>query len=115
MEAASAEGSGRATYFFRLIDPEKYRNSKSLEDLRTEVDEALKRINRYLITINFRREPIYLSDEQLNTAAYVGYQRAVSKLPALRELRSSFLGRVIHNSPEQWKESVDKLLKASVA
>ncbi len=115
MEAASTEGSGRATYFFRLIDPEKYRNCKSLEDLRAEVDQALKRINRCLITINFRREPIYLSDEQLNTKTYIGYQRAISKLPALRELRRSFLGRVIHNSPEQWKESVDKLLRGSLS
>jgi hypothetical protein len=113
MEATAMEGSGKATYFFKITDAEIYRKFKSQEELQVAVDKALKQLNRDLITVNFRREPIYLTDEQLNSTTYVAYQRAVSKVPALQELRRLFIGRVIHNSPEQWKEAVLQLLKSN--
>ena len=55
-----------------------------------------------------------LTVKQLNSTTYVAYRRAVSKVPALQELRRLFIGRVIHNSPEQWKEAVTQLLKSNV-
>jgi hypothetical protein len=110
MEATSSETSGRATYFFRLTDQNSYMNLKNLESLQQEADKALKRINRHLIAVNFRREPIYLKEEQLNSQEYAGYQRALAKIPSLRELRRLFMGRVVHHSPEQWKKDVSKLL-----
>jgi hypothetical protein len=114
MEATTVEGSGKATYFFKITDPGIYKNFKNQEELQTVVDKSLKQLNRDLITVNFRREPIYLTDEQLNSTTYVGYRRVVSKVPALQELRRLFIGRVIHNSPEQWKEGVIQLLKSNV-
>jgi len=114
MEATAVEGSGKATYFFKITDPSIYKNFKNQEELQAVVDKSLKQINRDLITVNFRREPIYLTDEQLNSTTYVAYRRAVSKVPALQELRRLFIGRVIHNSPEQWKEAVTQLLKFNV-
>ena len=114
MEATAVEGSGKATYFFKITDLNIYRNFKNQEELQTEVDKIMKLINRCLIAVNFRREPIYLTDEQLNTITYVGYRRAVSKVPALQELRRLFIGRVMHQSPEQWKEAVAQLLKTNV-
>ena len=114
MEATAVEGSGKATYFFKITDPGIYKNFKNQEELQAVVDKSLKQINRDLITVNFRREPIYLTDDQLNSTTYVAYRRAVSKVPALQELRRLFIGRVIHNSPEQWKEAVTQLLKSNV-
>ena len=114
MEATAIEGSGKATYFFKIADPEEYKTFKNQEELKSAVDKALKKINRDLIIVNFRREPIYLTDQQLESTTYVAYRRAVSKVPALQDLRHLFIGRVIHNSPEQWKEAVMQLLKSNV-
>ena len=114
MEATAVEENGKATYFFKITDPGIYKNLKNQEELQAVVDKSLKQINRDLIMVNFRREPIYLTDEQLDSTTYVAYRRAVSKVPALQELRRLFIGRVIHNSPEQWKEAVIQLLKSNV-
>jgi len=114
MEATAIEGSGKATYFFKITDSSIYEILKNQEELQAVVDKSLKQINRDLITVNFRREPIYLTDEQLNSITYVAYRRAVLKVPALQELRRLFIGRVIHNSPEQWKEAITQLLKSNV-
>jgi hypothetical protein len=112
MEATSAEGSGRATYFFKTGDQGSFPNQKNAEPPQAEADKALKNINRDLVVVNFRREPIYLTDEQLNSAEYAGYRRAIAKIPALRELRRLFIGRVMHHSPAQWKTDVNQLLKS---
>jgi hypothetical protein len=115
MEATTVEGSGKATYFFKIADPAIYKQFNNQEELKSAVDKSLKQINRDLITVNFRREPIYLTNEQLDSTTYVAYRRAVSKVPALQELRHLFIGRVVHNSPEQWKEAVMQLLKSNAS
>ena len=114
MEATAAEGSGRATYFFKIMEPSIYKNLINQEELQAVADKSLKQINRDLISVNFRREPIYLTDEQLDSAAYVAYRRAVSKVPSLQELRRLFIGRVIHSSLEQWKASITQLLESNL-
>lgn len=111
MEAASKGGEGKATYFFRIMPRQDYRNSKDISIVLQEVDRSIRTINRCLLEINFRREPIYLSDERLQEAAYVKYLFAARKLSSLRFLRDRFIGRVIHASPEQWKQDVLDLLK----
>jgi hypothetical protein len=41
MEATSNEGSGKATYFFRITDPQQYLNKfKNLEELKSAVDKV---------------------------------------------------------------------------
>jgi hypothetical protein len=67
-----------------------------------------------MIDINFRREPIYLTDDALGDPKYARYRFAVLKLPSLRTLRDLFIGRVIHSSIEQWKQDVTELLKFNV-
>ena len=114
MEATAVEENGKATYFFKITDPGIYKNLKNQEELQVMADKSLKQINRDLIMVNFRREPIYLTDEQFDSTTYIAYRRAVSKVPALQELRRLFIGRVIHNSPEQWKEAVIQLLKSNL-
>jgi len=67
-----------------------------------------------MLTTNFRREPIYLSDEKLIEPQYTRYRFAIQKLSALQTLRRLFIGRVIHSSLEQWKQDVAELLKFNV-
>lgn len=115
MEAVSGEGGGKATYFFRIVSRKDYPNFTNIEDLHRETDDFIKRMNRCMLAINFRREPIYLPDERLKEPQYQKYQFAIAKIPALRELRQLFIGRVIHSSPEQWKKDVLDLLKFNVS
>ena len=115
MEAASEDGGGKATYFFRIVSRKDYAALKSIQDMHKEADSFIKGINRCMLATNFRREPIYLSDEKLADPRYTRYRFAIQKLPALQTLRRLFIGRVIHSSPEQWKQDVAELLKFNVA
>jgi hypothetical protein len=115
MEATSAEGGGRATYFFRIVSRKDYPKFKKLEDLNDEVDKFIKVMNRCMLDINFRREPIYLPDEKLDEPQYVKYKFAIQKLLPLQYLRRLFIGRVIHASPGQWKNDVMDLLKFNMS
>jgi hypothetical protein len=114
-EGAASEGVGRATYFFRIVSRNDYPEYKNIEDLHREFDDLTKKISRCMIDINFRREPIYLPDERLDEPKYLKYKFAVLRSPSLRILRTRFIGRVIHSSPEQWKKDVTDLLKFNVS
>jgi hypothetical protein len=98
-----------ATYFFRIMGRKEYAPTKD-EDLIMALENFIKNINRAMIEVNFRREPIFLSEKQLDSTKYVQYRFAIARMPLLRMLRSLFIGRVIHSSPEQWKSNVDSLL-----
>ena len=98
-----------ATYFFKATGRNEYLQSKD-EDLMKDLDSFVKNINRSMIEINFRREPVYLTDEQLDSTKYTQYRFAIAKIPSLRTLRSQFIGRVIHASVAQWKADVASLL-----
>jgi len=111
MEAGSDEGGGRATYFFRIMSRKDYKARKNVDDLNKEIERFVKRINRCMIDINFRREPIYLPDERLEEPENQKYKFAIQKVPSLRMLRQLFIGRVIHSSPEQWQKDVMDLLR----
>lgn len=114
MEASGNEESGKATYFYRIVSRREYRNEKMMEELDSRMDELIRKINRCMIDINFRREPIYLREEQLDEPGYSKYKIAVQKIPSLRILRDLFIGRVFHTSTEQWKSDVADLLKFNV-
>lgn len=115
MESTSGEGGGKATYFFRLVSRKDYPAFHRIEGLHQEADDFVKKINRCMLSINFRREPIYLPDERLKEPQYSKYRPAIQKLPSLQELRRQFIGRVIHYSPEQWKRDVLDLLNFNVS
>ncbi len=116
MESISADDAGgRATYFFRLTGRKAYAKMKNSKELDKEVDSFIESINRCMIETNFRREPIYLSDEKLNEAKHGKYRTAIEKVPSLRALRSLFIGRVMHTDTEQWERDVTGLLKFNVA
>jgi hypothetical protein len=86
-------GSGRATYFFEAPAP---------------VDQAIQHLTRGLALINFRREPVYLTDELLEQQhRFRKYAIGCRKLPDLRMLRAAFRGRAIHTSLETWTSQVE--------
>jgi hypothetical protein len=94
-------GSGRATYFFRAPSP---------------VEDAIANLTRGLALVNFRREPIYLSDDSLEQQArFHRYAIGCRKLPELPVLRRAFLGRAVHSSMEEWLAQAGKWFAAAAA
>ena len=111
----SIEGSaGKATYIFRFIDRAAYKNFKNINDLDGEYDTFIKKINRCMISINFRREPIYLSETRLRDEKYISYRYAIKKIPDLKGLRKLFIGRIIHSSKDTWEKNLKNLLSFNV-
>jgi hypothetical protein len=108
-DSEQALASTGATYFFKVTSRNTYPQATD-ETLLKELDSFIKNINRSMIEINFRREPIYLSETQLDNPKYVQYRFAINKIPSLKTLRTQFIGRVIHSSIDQWKEDVNNLL-----
>ncbi len=98
-----------ATYFFRLMNREQYAQTKD-ETMARQLEDFIINLNKSMIDINFRREPIFLSGSQLENPKYVQYRYAVSKMSGLKTLREHFIGRVIHVSTEQWINDVNNLL-----
>ncbi|MDW5563131.1 MAG: hypothetical protein SA339_07880 [Methanomassiliicoccus sp.] len=109
MEATTGPSGGRATYFFRVSSRDRY---PSLDDgaRREEAEAAMDAITAGLQEINFRRQPIYLKDEDLIAPQWARYRFSVVLLPSLRDLRDRFIGRVSHTSQEEWTAKVNELL-----
>ncbi|HTR27470.1 MAG TPA: hypothetical protein VMI10_26105 [Terriglobales bacterium] len=105
-EASSS--SGRATYFFRLNAPNEQPTVAAGPAM---LEQAVARITRTLGLLNFRRRPIYLSDDELTTKPeFHRYAIAARKIADLRTVRAAFLGRAIHSSFEAWRDQVDAIL-----
>jgi hypothetical protein len=113
-EAASGEEEGRATYFFRTMERDEYREAQTMEALDVATERFLDDVGSALIAINFRREPIYLPEAKLYTPEYSQYRYALARIPELRLLRDHFVGRVIHSDPLQWGTDVSDLLQFNV-
>jgi hypothetical protein len=114
LEATTGEDEGRASYFFRILGRGDYSTGIDLSRLHSDYDEFLATVNRCMIDINFRREPIYLTEDQLDDPKYIHYKFAVQELPSLKRLRTQFIGRVMHYNEDQWKSDVTSLLKFNV-
>ena len=103
--------TGRATYFFRLVPPNRAGELQIASQARAVTEAAVRQLNSALVLLNFRREPIYLADDSLEMQPkFHRYLIAARKIPELRRLRASFLGRAIHGSLESWQEQVNKIL-----
>ena len=70
-----------------------------------ELDKVLAKFaenfNRGMIDINFRREPIFLTEDMLNKPKYTAYRYAIAKMPQVKLLRKHFIGRVTHSNFDQ--------------
>ncbi|MCL5010691.1 MAG: hypothetical protein M1127_00555 [Patescibacteria group bacterium] len=100
-ETAGEKETGRATYFFRA-------------GAASQTDDLIKKINRGLSAINFRREPIYLPEEKLEEPEYAKYKFSMAKIPEIKLMRELFIGRIIHKDDKQWQADVKKLLEFNV-
>jgi hypothetical protein len=109
MEATSGPTGGRATYFFRVAPRERYPGMDT-GTRREEAEECMDILTAGLQEINFRRKPIYLKDEDLLAPENARYRFSITLIPALRDLRGRFIGRVAHTSPEDWTVKVNELL-----
>lgn len=106
--------SGRATYFFRLVDPARAAELSDPAKAGSIVDSAVRRLNLVLAMLNFRRRPIYLSDAELAMdPRFHRYAIAARRLPEVREVRANFLGRALHSSLEAWQAQVATILAKS--
>jgi hypothetical protein len=95
-EATSREG--RATYLFRLQPGES-------------AERAIAAINRGLVALNFRREPIYLDAPTLELELrYRHYAIAQRKVSDMGRVRQAFVGRAIHRTPASWARQLDAML-----
>ena len=66
-------------------------------------------LNRALEAIDFKREVIRLTDEELRRPENADYYMASKRTVALQLVRGHFAGRVIHSSPETWKKKLLEL------
>lgn len=83
---------GHATYLYRTAPD--------------EVATSMAKINRAILALNFRREPIYATEEEIQTGRFQRYRVALRSLESLRFARERYLGRAIHNA--SWAEQVDQ-------
>jgi hypothetical protein len=103
--------SGRATYFFRLVPPELAGQLQDASKRAQLIETAIHQLNRAIVLLNFRREPIYLPDDSLLLQPrFRRYAIACRKLPELVRLRASFLGRAIHTTPAAWQKQFESYL-----
>jgi hypothetical protein len=108
--------SGRATYFFRMVDPGEALQLRDPLQAPALIDSGVKRLNRVLGMLNFRRRPIYLSDDELEMdPKFHRYAIAARRLPELRQVRASLLGRAFHSSHDAWKQQVEGILEKAGA
>jgi hypothetical protein len=75
------------------------------------VDAAVRALNRGLVALNFRREPVYLDARTLESELrYRHYAIAQRKVPELAGVRGAFVGRAIHTSHASWLKRLDGLV-----
>lgn len=104
--------SGRATYFFRLMDAGQSAPLSNPAIAGALVESGVRRLNNGLSQLNFRRRPIYLTDDELQMdPRYHRYAIAARRIPDVRNLRASFLGRAIHSSLNAWQADVDAIIE----
>lgn len=72
-------------------------------------DAFAAKLNRALEAIDFKREVIYMSDEELRKPENADYYMAAKRTAALQFVRANFVGRIIHSGAETWKRKLTEL------
>jgi hypothetical protein len=102
--------TGHATYLFWVM-PRGSFPAATRDRFVQEAGKVVRDLNEAVVATGFRREPIYLSEDQLNTPEYSKYLYAAGHLEPLKLLRERFFARIMHNTFEQWKaDFADALL-----
>jgi hypothetical protein len=68
-----------------------------------DFDRFVDRLNRALEAINFKREVIRLTAQELLEPQNADYYMAAKRTAALKLVLASFVGRVIHSSVDGWR------------
>lgn len=89
-------------FFFKII-MERGTPSEKVEDKVREIDQAL-------VTLDFVKDPCYMDKRDLRHSPY---QYAIRKLPFLRILRKSYVGKVNTADTAEWKKKVKELFKSA--
>jgi hypothetical protein len=108
MEVTSEKG--HATYLFRIMDRGEDALSSEVGRFQEAGMAMIASLNEAMVATGFRREPVYVSDDMLNTARYSKYLYASKKLPELVLLREMFFARIIHTTPESWMQNLQEAL-----
>ncbi len=106
--------TGHATYLFRVMSRAEFATA-SAEKFSEQAAIVLGDLNEAIIATGFRRKPIYLSDDQLNTPEYSKYLYAADHLEPLKLLRDRFFARIIHDSLDQWKSDLTDALQFNIS
>ncbi|MDR0875397.1 MAG: hypothetical protein LBN12_04225 [Clostridiales Family XIII bacterium] len=72
-----------------------------------------RQLNRALEAIDFKREVIRLTDEELRKPENTDYYMAAKRTAALQFVRAHFAGRVIHSNPNAWKQSLQEYFRGN--
>ncbi|MDG6922007.1 MAG: hypothetical protein JRN67_01785 [Nitrososphaerota archaeon] len=108
------------TDFLYILIPMKAKNAVALETNETGhatyffkagSENSIQEIASALREINFRREPVYLTDEDLLKPQYSKYLFSIQRINSLMVLRDRFIGRAIHGEFKAWKSQVEELLR----
>jgi hypothetical protein len=91
-----------ATYVFRM--------STGGQAMRSGWRQWLLAFNDSMLAVNYRREPIYLSEEALKAEKYENYRGALLRSEGLKALRALFVGRAAHTGFESWKKAIESYL-----
>ena len=89
-------------FFFKII-MEKGSPSEKVEDKVREIDQAL-------VVLDFVKDPCYMDKRELRHSPY---QYAIRKLPFLRILRKSYMGKVSSVDTKEWNKEVKEIFKSA--
>lgn len=90
------------TYFYKII-MEKGFAAEKVEDKIREIDQAL-------VNLHFAKDPCYKDKRDLKHSPY---QYAIRKLPYLRILRKSYVGKASDPDVKEWQKQVKDIFKAA--
>lgn len=85
-------------YFYKIIMEQGVPSEK--------FEDKVREINQALVVLNFAKDPCYKDKRELRHSPY---QYAIRKLPYLRILRKSFVGRVSTNDPKEWEKQAQEV------
>jgi hypothetical protein len=69
-----------------------------------------RQLNRALEAIDFKREVIRMSDEEIRRPENADYYMASKRTVSLQLVRSSFVARIVHTSLEAWKRKLTEII-----
>lgn len=110
-ETDDLAATGRATYLFAIPPGSPVDGASAQEAWHASAEKFMDQLTRWLLAVNYRREPIYLTGEQLQTPAYQRYQTALREIPELQSLRDAFVTRLFHRSRSQWEDQLMQQLR----